>query len=304
MRDAGIRDRIRSLAIPPAWTDVWISPLEHGHIQATGRDAKGRKQYRYHPRWRIERDTNKYHRVVEFGAVLPRVRAAVERDLALRGLPREKVIATLLRLLELTSIRVGNEEYARENRSFGLTTMRNRHVVVDGTDIQFDFRGKSGKVHSIHLRDRRLARILQRCEELPGQRLFEFVDDQGATHAIESSDVNDYLREVSGGDFTAKDYRTLAGTLLAARALREHPPASSAAETKRLVNEAIRLVASRLGNTPTVCRKCYIHPIVIDSFERGALGARIGDLDGEEAALMKLVRREVVVEIDVSVTVH
>lgn len=297
VRDVATLARIRALAIPPAWTDVWICAIEQGHIQATGRDARARKQYRYHAKWRVERDAGKYERMLAFGRAISRIRAAVARDLALPGLPREKVLATVMRLLELTCIRVGNEEYARTNRSFGLTTLRNRHVEVDGSAIKFHFRGKSGKVHVIGIHDRRIARIVRQCEELPGQHLFEYLDADGRPHAVESNDVNDYIRDVSGGDFTAKDFRTLAGTLLAARSLREVPRGETQAELKRAVNDTVRQVAQRLGNTVSVCRKCYIHPCVIDAFMRASLGAGVAALHEEEAAIMRLLEKDVLPEL-------
>ena len=263
--------RISSLVIPPAWTDVWISPFANGHIQATGRDARGRKQYRYHQRWRAVRDANKYERLVEFARVLPRIRRRVKRDLGRKGLPREKVLATVVQLLENTAIRVGNEEYAKENRSFGLTTLRNRHVRVRGSEVLFVFRGKSGKEHHVGVRDRRLARIVQRCEELPGQQLFQYVDENGERRGVDSSDVNDYIREASGGDFTAKDFRTWTGTVLAAKALQEMEKVDSDTKAKRNVVQAIERVAERLGNTRAVCRKCYVHPAILDSYIEGTM---------------------------------
>ena len=293
VRDPETLARIRALAIPPAWTQVWICKDPQGHIQCVGRDAKKRKQYRYHPRWREQRDAAKYERMLEFGTKLPELRAAVARDLERPGLPREKVIATIVRLLELTSIRVGNEEYARSNHSFGLTTLRNRHVTVEGGTLTFRFRGKSGKVHHVGVHDRRIARIVRRCEELPGQRLFEYVDDAGVTHNIDSNDVNDYIREIAKGEFTAKDFRTLIGTVLAARALREVPVCETKAAQKRAINDTIRHVAERLGNTMAVCRKCYVHPVVIEAFMRGALGASGDLLRDEEAAVMRLVDTQI-----------
>jgi len=271
VRDKETLARIRSLAIPPAWTDVWISPRPNGHIQATGRDDRGRKQYRYHPKWVEVRDENKYGRMVAFGKALPRISERVEHDLALPGLPREKVLATVVRLLETTLIRVGNEEYARSNRSFGLTTMRNRHAKIDGPQLRFKFKGKSGKTWSIGITDRRLARIVRRFQELPEQELFEYVDDDGARHTIDSADVNDYLEEISGDDFTAKDFRTWAGTVSVAMALHEMGPATSKAQAKRNVVQAIKLVSEQLGNTPAVCRKSYIHPDVVDAYSDGSL---------------------------------
>jgi DNA topoisomerase-1 len=295
--------RIKALAIPPAWTDVWISPHERGHIQATGRDDKGRKQYRYHARWHEVRDGTKFNRMVAFGKALPSIRARVEKDLALPGLPREKVLATLVRLLETTLIRVGNEEYARENKSYGLTTLRDRHVNVNGSELRFRFRGKSGRTHSISLKDRRLAGIVKRLQDLPGQELFEYVDDDGERQSVTSADVNDYLREISGEEFTAKDFRTWAGTVLASRALQEMESVDSEAGAKKNIVQAIESVAERLGNTPTVCRKCYVHPVVIESYVDGSLlktvkdKAReelvrdLADLPPEEAAVLVLLEK-------------
>lgn len=258
--------RIRALVIPPAWENVWICPLANGHIQATGRDVKGRKQYRYHARWREVRDETKYEKMIAFAMSLPKVRATVEQHLKLPGLPREKVLATIVRLLEVTCIRVGNEEYARKNRSFGLTTLRNRHVDISGSSVRFRFRGKSGKEHSIRLKDRRLARVIGRCSELPGHELFQYVDDDGSTRTVESSDVNAYLKEIAGAEFTAKDFRTWVGTVLAVRALRELAPAENATQATKTVKLAIKQVSERLGNTVAVCRKCYIHPAVLDAY--------------------------------------
>ena len=258
--------RIRSLAIPPAWENVWICPLTNGHIQATGRDAKGRKQYRYHPRWRAIRDETKYGRMIALATALPKIRAAIESHLAMPGLPREKVLATIVRLLEVTCIRVGNEEYARKNRSYGLTTLRNRHVDVSGSSVRFRFRGKSGKAHVIRMKDRRLARIVARCSELPGQELFQYVDEDGVTSTVESSEVNAYIKEIADADFTAKDFRTWVGTVSAVRALRELAPASSGSDVNKQLVLAVKLVADRLGNTPAVCRTSYIHPAVLDAW--------------------------------------
>jgi len=247
--------RIRSLAIPPAWTDVWICPSERGHIQATGRDARGRKQYRYHDRWREVRDENKYGRMIDFARALPRIRRRVLRDMRRRGLPRAKVLATVVRLLETTLVRVGNEEYARQNRSFGLTTMRSRHARVRGARVAFVFRGKSGKEHAVDIEDRAIARIVKRCQDLPGQELFQYMDRDGTRHGVDSGDVNAYLRETAGSDFTAKDFRTLAGTVRAARGLQELGRFDSEAQAKRSVLEAIESVSKQLGNTRSVCRK-------------------------------------------------
>lgn len=271
LRDSAHLARIRSLAIPPAWTDVWICPHPDGHLQATGRDARGRKQYRYHPRWALVRDETKYDRMIAFGKALPRVRARVEAALARPGLDREKVIATIVRLLEVTLIRVGNEEYARQNDSYGLTTLRNHHVKVTGDRVHFGFRGKSGVRHAIDVRDARLARVVKRCRELPGYELFTYQDDDGTARSVGSADVNAWLQEVTGDAFTAKDYRTWAGTVLAARALCAAGECASEAEATRAVSAAIASVAARLGNTPAVCRKCYVHPAVIEAFRSGEL---------------------------------
>jgi DNA topoisomerase-1 len=294
--------RIKALAIPPAWSDVWIGPWAEGHLQATGRDARGRKQYRYHSRWREVRDENKYERMIAFGQILPRIRKQVESDLALSGLPRAKVLATVVKLLEVTHIRVGNEEYARNNQSFGLATLRNRHVKIAGGKLRFEFRGKSRVEHAIDLQDRRLARIIKRCHDLPGYDLFQYIDDDGARCAIEASDVNDYLREVAGAEFSTKDYRTWAGTVLAARALRQFEFSESQAKTKRNIAKAIQGVSQLLGNTRTVCRKCYVHPAVIQAYTSGTLdspllraGAHNGrkqSLAPEEIALLALLQRK------------
>jgi DNA topoisomerase-1 len=264
-------DRIRALAIPPAWTDVWICPSPRGHIQATGRDQKGRKQYRYHDRWRQVRDENKYDRLIAFGRALPKLRARVERDLKKRGLNRDRVLAAVVRLMEMTLIRVGNEEYAKQNKSFGLTTLRDRHARIHGAKAVFEFRGKSGKLHRTGIRDRRLARIVKACQDLPGQRLFQYIDDDGEQRSVESADVNAYLREAMGEDFSAKDFRTWAGTVSAARALALAPECASAAEAKRNINTCVKAVAGLLGNTAAVCRKAYIHPAVMTAYEEGAL---------------------------------
>lgn len=271
VRDAEMLRRIGSLAIPPAWSDVWICPLANGHLQATGHDARGRKQYRYHPRWRAVRDETKYDRMIAFGQALPHLRARIEQDLTQPGLPRTKVLATVVRLLETTLIRVGNEEYARANGSFGLTTLRNRHVNVEGQTVLFCFTGKSGIRHRIRVDDRRLARIVQRCQDLPGQDLFQYVEDDGAPRDVDSADVNAYLQEIAGQGFTAKDFRTWAGTVLAARALQEFESFDSQAQAKRNIVEAIEAVSKRLGNTKAVCRKCYVHPAVLNAYLDGSL---------------------------------
>jgi DNA topoisomerase I len=274
--------RIAKLAIPPAWTDVWICPDPRGHLQATGRDARGRKQYRYHPEWRTARDETKYDRMQAFAAALPKIRARTTSDLARGGLPREKVLATVVQLLEKSLIRVGNEEYARDNGSVGLTTMRDKHVNVRGSTLRFEFRGKSGVRHSVHVDDRRLARIVKHCRDLPGQELFQYVDDDGRRRKVGSGDVNEYVKEITGENFTAKDFRTWAGTVLACAALREIDKARHAAAASRptsktrmakQVVEAIDAVAGVLGNTRAVCRKSYIHPAVIDSYVDGTLRA-------------------------------
>jgi DNA topoisomerase I len=299
--DAAELRRIRALAIPPAWTDVRICPRADGHIQATGRDAKGRKQYRYHSRWRRVRDETKFGRMIAFAEALPIIRARVAKDAARPGLPREKVLAVVTQLLERTLIRVGNEEYARHNRSYGLTTMRGKHVEVEGPKISFRFRGKSGKEHIIDVRDRRLAGVVRRCQELPGQELFQYIDELGQTRSIESADVNAYLREAAGDDFSAKDFRTWYGTLLAARALGEQ--ASRGAPRQKHVAQAVACVASKLGNTPTVCRKSYVHPAVVDRYLRGGLermarpstgppAHQNAKLDADERALLALLKEE------------
>jgi DNA topoisomerase-1 len=271
LRDRRTLARIRSLAIPPAWTDVWICARPNGHLQAVGRDARGRKQYRYHPSWRALRERTKYDRLAAFAAALPAIRRRVAKDLARPGLPREKVLATVVRLLELTQIRVGNPEYSRQNRSYGLTTLRNRHVRVRGARLRFRFRGKSGQSLDVAIASPRLARIVRRCQEIPGQELFQYVDENGDVGSIHSGDVNRYLREISGGDFTAKDFRTWAGSVLACAALERFPPAPSGARAKRNVVRAIEEVAERLGNTAAVCRKAYVHPGLVDAYLKKGL---------------------------------
>jgi DNA topoisomerase-1 len=272
VRDTATLARIRQLVIPPAWTDVWICTLDNGHLQATGRDARGRKQYRYHTRWRETRDESKFENLAEFVRVLPAIRNRVTADLDLAGLPRERVLAAVVRLLETTSIRIGNRKYARDNGSFGLTTFRNRHVRIRGEKMQFDFRGKSGVQHHIELDDKQLAHIVQRCRDLPGYELFQYVDEAGAIRNVTSSDVNDYLASIAGGAYTAKHFRTWAGTLLMAFALRQQEAPTSPTKAKRNVAAAVRLVAAKLGNTPAICRRCYVHPAIIDSYvEAGAV---------------------------------
>ena len=272
LRDAKTLARIRGLAVPPAWSEVWISPLVCGHIQATGRDARGRKQYRYHARWRATRDEAKYDRTIAFAEALPAIRARVEADLGLRGLPRDKVLAAIVRLLEVTFIRVGNAEYARDNRSYGLTTLRDKHAVIEGSEVTFKFRGKSGRDHKVDIRDRRLATIVRRCQELPGQELFQYIDEEDQVQDVGSTDVNEYLREVTAQTFTAKDFRTWAGTVLAAQALRAIEGASgNERELRSNVVRAVEQVALNLGNTPTVCRQCYVHPAIIEAYLDGAM---------------------------------
>ncbi|RAI54131.1 DNA topoisomerase IB [Roseicella frigidaeris] len=275
LADRAALRRIKALAIPPAWTEVWICPFENGHIQATGRDERGRKQYRYHPRWRETRDAAKFGRMADFARLLPRIRERVAADLRRTGLPREKVLATVVRLLETTLIRVGNDDYARQNGSYGLTTLRTRHVAVEGSSLRFLFKGKSGKTWRLQLQDRRLARILRECQELPGQELFQYLDADGQRCGIDSGDVNDYLRDIAGAEVTAKDFRTWAGTVLAALALHEFERVDSAAAAKRNVKQAIEQVAARLGNTPTICRKCYVHPGLLDLYMDGELALRL-----------------------------
>ncbi len=302
IRDRDVLGRVKSLVIPPAWTDVWICPDVDGHIQATGRDARGRKQYRYHWRFREVREETKYERMLQFADALPAIRARVDEDLGKPGLPREKVLATVVRLLEITLIRVGNEEYARENGSFGLTTMRTRHVDIEGSTIKFHFRGKSGKDHAVKVQDRRLARVVSRCNDLPGEVLFQYVDDEGQRRSVESSDVNEYLRSITGAEFTAKDFRTWAGTVLAAQALKALASFDTKAAAKKNIVEAVKSVSSRLGNTPSVCRKCYVHPQIFDAYLDGhlvetlqqraeqELRENLPSLSSEEAAVLMLLR--------------
>jgi DNA topoisomerase I len=302
LRDPDAVRRIKALAIPPAWTDVWICPDRRGHLQATGRDARGRKVYRYHPRWREVRDEAKYGRMLAFARALPKIRQRVQEDLALPDLPREKVLAAVVALLERTRIRVGNEEYARDNKSFGLTTLRTRHARIKGGQMTFAFKGKSGKEHQVDVADRRLARIVARCQELPGQQLFQYVDEDGERRGVASDDVNDYLREVTGETFSAKDFRTWAGTVLAAMALQEFREFDSEADAKRNVVRAIETVAEKLGNTPAVSRASYVHPQVIDAYLEGDLLQQVreeadrklrqdlAELTPEEAAVFALLR--------------
>jgi len=295
--------RIRSLVIPPAWSGVWICPAPNGHLQATGRDARGRKQSRYHPRWREVRDETKYERLAQFAQTLPVIRERIKADLALAGLPRQKVLATIVSLMEQTHIRVGNQEYAKENGSYGLTTLHNKHVEVRGSQVTFSFQGKSKVHHTVSLQDRRLARIVKQCEDLPGYELFQYVDEDGERHAIDSSDVNDYLREITGQHFTAKDFRTWAGSVLACDLLRSMGAFESAAQAKKNVVAAIKAVALKLGNTPAVCRKCYVHPAVLEAYLgritlqeakvqlEEEIGAQAGALREEERALLRLLEQ-------------
>ena len=263
--------RIKALAVPPAWTSVWICPSPRGHIQATGRDARKRKQYRYHPAWREVRDRTKYDKMIAFGETLPKIRRRMREDLAKPGLPREKVLATIVRLIDLTYLRVGNTRYTKHNKSFGMTTMLDRHVDVNGSTITFAFKGKSGKLHTVDVRDPRLAKVVKRCQEIPGQQLFRYTDENGEHHPVNSEDVNAYIRECAGEDFTAKDFRTWAGSALALRELRGLPPAGSWREARGTILAAIETVAAALGNTVAVCRACYVHPAVLESYEKGAL---------------------------------
>lgn len=312
--DEAVLRRIRALAIPPAWNEVWICPSPNGHIQAAGRDARGRRQYRYHPEWQRVRDEAKYERTIAFARALPRLRRRVQRDLRLRSLPRRKVIAAVVRLLELTLVRVGNEEYARDNNSFGLTTLRSRHARTGRGGLKLTFRGKGGKQHSVGIRDRRVARIVRACQDLPGQHLFQYVDEDGQPQRVDSDDVNEYLREAMGDEFSAKDFRTWAGTVLAARAFQALEQATGDEQLTRAaalgrpnrarsaLTAAVEQVAQQLGNTPTVCRKCYIHPQIIDAYIDGtlaeALSNRAADalehdrgLRGEERLVLSLLKR-------------
>lgn len=302
VKNAADLARIRSLVIPPAWTDVWICPNPRGHLQATGRDARGRKQYRYHPKWRAVRDSTKYERLILFGRALPVIRRRTDADLRRVGLPREKVLAAVVRLLEKTFIRVGNDEYARENKSFGLTTMRDGHVKISGSTVRFIFRGKSGVDHALALDDPRLARIVKQCRDLPGQELFQYRDEHGAVIDIGSADVNAYLKDVTGEEFTSKDFRTWAGTVLAAQLLRDFEEVDSQARAKKNVVEAIEHVAKQLGNTRAVCRKCYVHPAVIDAYldgsmlktmaQRARATKAVGKMTAAEAAVLGLLQRK------------
>ena len=302
--DTATLARIKRLAIPPAWTDVWVCPRDDGHIQATGRDARRRKQYRYHPDWRAVRDESKYERMIAFGRALPRIRRRVTRDLQKPGLGRQKVLATMVRLLETTLVRVGNEEYARANGSVGLSTMQDRHVAVQRGRLEFQFKGKSGKRHNIELHDPRIAKIVRQVQDLPGQELFQYVDDDGQRQDIKSEDVNAYLREIAGAEFSAKDFRTWAGTVLAAIALRQFERFDTKSQAKKNLVAAIERVSERLGNTPSVCRKCYIHPVILDSYLAGstvdvilkktedALSHGLTSLSGAEGAVLAFLQEQ------------
>jgi DNA topoisomerase-1 len=294
LRDEAALGRIRALAIPPAWTDVWICPSARGHLQAIGRDARGRKQYRYHAAFRALRDENKFARLASFARALPRIRRKVRADLRREGLPRDKVIAAVVRLLETTFIRVGNEEYARQNGSFGLTTMRNRHVRVNGHRIRFQFRGKSGKEHAIQLDDPQLARIVRRCRELPGYELFQYVEE-GERRSVDSADINAYLQAITGSEYSAKDFRTWGGTLMAGLALARRPPPRNKTQARREVNEAVRAAAEELGNTVAICRKSYVHPRVVEAYATGKLarsrGVAARGLSVDERRILALLER-------------
>ena len=302
--------RIRSLAIPPAYTDVWICARANGHIQATGRDAKGRKQYRYHPAFREVRESTKYEHMLEFARGLPAIRKTIDEHMSLRGLPREKVLATVVHLLENTLIRVGNADYAKQNKSYGLTTLRDPHVKVEGGELRFQFKGKSGKTWKLQVKDRRIARIVKACQDLPGQDLFQYIDDDGEQLSITSADVNAYLKEITGREITAKDFRTWAGTVLAALALSEFEEFDNQAKAKKNIREAIEKVASRLGNTPSICRKCYVHPEVFACYLDGGLLLDIkqrietqlredlSSLKPEEAAVLSLLQERLSREVE------
>ncbi|CAN5602138.1 DNA topoisomerase IB [soil metagenome] len=309
IRDPAVRERIEQLAIPPAWTDVWICPSPDGHIQATGRDDRDRKQYIYHEHWRAVRDANKFDRLVAFAEVLPVVREHTDCDLRKRGLPREKVLAGVVRLLEKTLIRVGNQEYAKVNQSFGLTTLRSKHVDLEGSHIHFHFNGKGGKDQDIDVRDRRLASLVKKCLEIPGYEVFRYVDDDGRRRLVESTDVNEYLREVSGKPLTSKDFRTWGGTLIGARELARRPEPSSDRETTATITEVIETVAEHLGNTPAVCRKCYVHPAILDAYQDGSLQAAFEsiqsgagnstkfDLEADEKATLSILKKRPAIKL-------
>lgn len=299
LRDAATLKRIRALAIPPAWSDVWICPSAQGHIQATGRDARGRKQYRYHAEWSATRDAAKYGRVLSFALALPTLRERVDADMRKRGLPREKVLATIVHLLETTLIRIGNMDYAKQNGSYGLTTLRDRHVQIEGAELRFDFKGKSGKLWRLSLKNRRVAKVVRACQDLPGQHLFQYLDEAGERQSVTSNDVNSYLREICGLEATAKDFRTWAGTVLAALELADRREETKTARRKTM-RDAVRNVAARLGNTVAVCRKCYIHPEIFAAYEEDALllsfDAAQDGLRPEEAATLTLLSERLTTE--------
>jgi len=295
IHDKAILKRIRKLAIPPAWTDVWICSKRNGHLQATGRDAKGRKQYRYHPAFREVRDATKYEHIVEFAKSLPAIRAKVKEHMGLNGLSRNKVLATIVDLMEATLIRVGNDSYAKENKSYGLTTLRNRHVAVNGSELKFHFKGKGGKIWRLQVRDRRIAKIVRACQELPGQELFQYFDESGELKNVTSSDVNSYLREITGREISAKDFRTWHGTVLAALALHEVEGFEGKSALKRNIKAAIEQVAARLGNTVTICRKCYVHPEILQAYAEGQLSLQIKDEAEQEARKDRLTPQETAV---------
>lgn len=307
--DKATLDRIKSLAIPPAYTDVWICAKANGHIQATGRDAKGRKQYRYHPAFREVRESTKYEHMLEFAQGLPAIRKTIDEHMSLRGLPREKVLATVVHLLENTLIRVGNADYVKQNKSYGLTTLRDPHVKVEGGELRFQFKGKSGKTWKLQVKDRRIARIVKACQDLPGQDLFQYLDDNGEQQSVTSADVNAYLKEITGRDITAKDFRTWAGTVLAALALKEFEEFDSEAKAKKNIRAAIEKVSGRLGNTPSICRKCYVHPEVFSSYMDGELLLEVKEeietelredlpsLKPEEAAVLSLLQERLSREV-------
>lgn len=286
--------RIRSLAIPPAWTEVWICSIKNGHIQATGRDAKLRKQYRYHPLWRASRDESKYQHMIHFGKALPTIRQAVDQALSLPGLPQEKVLASIIYLMQLTMIRIGNDTYAKQNKSYGLTTLRNKHLEVNGSKMRFQFKGKSGVEHNITVTDKRMALLIKRIRDLPGQDLFQYVDENGNRHAISSSEVNDYIRKITGENFTAKDFRTWYGSIEAAIQLLQFEAFTSETQAKHNISEAIKAVAKKLGNTPTICRKCYIHPIVLTHYMEGTLNTRLTELIGKHTALSSKIKEDAI----------
>ena len=301
VKDEKVLERIRKLAIPPAYTDVWVCPFANGHIQATGRDAKGRKQYRYHPKFREVRDSTKYEHMLEFARGLPAIREKIAEHMKLRGMPREKVLATVVYLLENTLIRVGNDDYVKQNKSYGLTTLKDRHVQVEGAELKFQFKGKSGKTWNLRIKDRRIAKIVKQCQDIPGQELFQYMDDEGKRQDVTSADVNAYLKEITCRDITAKDFRTWAGTVLAALALAEFETFDSDAKAKKNVRAAIERVSAKLGNTPTICRKCYVHPEVLHSYFQGdllldikeeveeELRENLATLKPEEAAVLTLL---------------